>query len=129
MPVYRCDDGNAEIEIEAASTQAAAQEYVDGGEWGEIDSTTWITVLVRWTDEDGDEVQDRIKIAIDPDEPDCPEEDDHEWAQIAVRGSGGGVRVTYQCKHCGLFCERDTWAQDPADGEQGLTSTRYFREE
>lgn len=128
MMTYRCDDGNAEIEIVAESTQAAAQEYVDGGEWGDIDSTTWVTVFVRWTDEDGDELQDRIKIAIDPDEPGC-EEEDHDWKQVSVRGSGGGVVVTSQCAHCGLFCERNSWAQDPADGEQGLSSTRYFREE
>ena len=129
MPKYRCDDGNAEIEIEADSPKDAAQEYVNGGEWGDIDQTTWITVYVRWTDEYGDAVQDRVKVAIHPDEPECPE-GDHDWMQLAVRGSGGGVIVTFQCKHkhCGRLYEYNSWAQDPADGEQGLTSTRYFQE-
>ena len=29
------------------------------------------------------------------------------------------------CGHCGLYRERDTWAQDPQTGEQGLQSVSY----
>lgn len=51
MAIFLCDDGNAEIEIEADSAQDAAQEYVDGGDWGQITETIWINVHV-WQRED-----------------------------------------------------------------------------
>lgn len=30
--IYKCTDGNCEIEIEAESPDEAAQEYIDGGD-------------------------------------------------------------------------------------------------
>ena len=47
MAVYLCDDGNAELRIEADSPEEAAQEYVDGGDWGEITETIYIRVWVE----------------------------------------------------------------------------------
>lgn len=47
MPTYLCNDGNAEIRISADSAREAAQEYVDGGDWGDADgTTTYIDVYV-----------------------------------------------------------------------------------
>ena len=48
--IYKCTDGNCEIEIEAESPDEAAQEYVDGGDYQTGNSkTTWVTVYVRGT--------------------------------------------------------------------------------
>lgn len=48
MATYLCDDGNAEIRIEADSAREAAQEYVDGGDWGDAKGkTTYIDVYVQ----------------------------------------------------------------------------------
>lgn len=53
MPIYLCDDGNAEIEITADSAQEAAQEYVDGGSWGDDSETFMIDVYVQELPEHG----------------------------------------------------------------------------
>lgn len=43
---WHADDGNAEITIEGGTAEEAAQEYVDDGEWGQIEKTDWIEVDV-----------------------------------------------------------------------------------
>jgi hypothetical protein len=54
MPKYICTDGNAEIEITAETSQAAAQEYVDSGDW-DREQTDWVDVYVRRDVSDIDE--------------------------------------------------------------------------
>lgn len=140
MNKYRCDDGNAEVEIYAETARDAAQEYVDDGDWGEVTGTKWITVYVQQVDDDGNEIGDRerIKIALEPDEPSCIDSrgDDHDWRSPielvggcrenpGVYGHGGGVIITEVCMYCGTERTVDTWAQDRSDGEQGLESVRY----
>lgn len=133
---YSCTDGNADIEIDAETPQEAAQEYVDGGDWGDSDSTQWISVWVSGGDlDEGD--SERITITIEPNEPDCTgERDGHEWTapwdvvgglkeSPGVYGHGGGVTIREVCMHCGCGRLTDTWAQDPSTGEQGLTSVSY----
>lgn len=132
MTTYLCSDGHAELQIEADSAQEAAQEYVDGGSWGDIDRTTWINVRVREICPD-----ESIKISIDPDEPSCTEEnDEHDWQSPfdvvggieenpGVWGKGGGVTIKEVCAHCAAYRNTDTWATDPATGEQGLRSVSY----
>lgn len=137
MPTYLCDDGNAEIEITADSAEEAAQEYVDGGDWGDS-STSWVRVYAQEVDEDGDEVGDRdsYRIEIEPTEPDCSHDDGHDWQSPysilgglrenpGVQGHGGGVLISEVCMRCGCGKHTDTWAQDPSDGTQGHTSVRY----
>ena len=160
MTTYRCDDGNAEIEIEADSADEAAQEYVDGGSWGDVESTTWITVYVTTTCEacsnsgccagEDDHLaecvtcaacsgragdRESVTIALDPTEPEC-EGEEHDWrSPIAlvggikenpgVWGHGGGVTIHEVCGNCGVHRHKDTWAQNPETGEQGLDSVRY----
>lgn len=129
---YICTDGNAEIEIEADDAREAAQEYVDGGDWGSDEKTFWVTV--HCTDEDGD--TERVKIEVEPTEPACEGDAEHNWQapyevlgglkeNPGVWGSGGGVKYTMLCKRCGCGKHVDTWAQDSNDGEQGLTSVEY----
>lgn len=143
---YVADDGNCEVEYaDAESAAEAAQDYVDGGVWDDVDSTSWIHVYA-WRrgyvlDEDGDLVQLTIDreahtIEIEPDEPECVDSDGHDWQSPydvlggipenpGVWGNGGGVIIREVCAHCGRYRETDTWAQDPSTGEQGLTSVRY----
>lgn len=138
--IWHADDGNAAKKYEVDSGEEAAQEYVDTGDWGEIDGTEWISVHVwrRGIDGSGDEVrvdEATHKIAIQQPEPECTESE-HDWRSPhdivgglsenpGVWGSGGGVKITEVCMHCGCARHTDTWAQDPNDGEQGLTSVSY----
>jgi hypothetical protein len=136
MSKYLCDDGNAEIEISADSAQEAAQEYVDGGSWGNDGETQFIDVYVQEIDADGDEVGDRecITITIEPGEPVCVADHEHDWQSPhkvvggleenpGVHGHGGGVIIRKVCAHCGVDRITDTWANHGA--QQGFESTRY----
>jgi len=80
MKTYHCDDGNCELEIEAETPEAAAHEYVDGGVWGDGESTAWVHVRV-WSeeDEDGDPLdEDTYTIEIEPSEPECADDCEHD---------------------------------------------------
>lgn len=138
MPTYLCNDGNEELEIKADSAEAAAQEYVDGGNWGDEPSTVWVDVYVREIDEDENEVRDHgcITITVDPEVPACDKDNDHDWQSPydvigglkdnpGVWGKGAGTITKEVCAHCGQYKITDTWAQNPENGEQGLTSVRY----
>ena len=137
---WYADDGNAEVHYPFAdSGEEAAQDYVaDGdwvdGDWGDASGTTWVLVYtwrrgVRLT-EDGQLVwstteREAHKIAIEPDEPGCDDGENHEWEETGVQGHGGGVVIHETCTKCALERTTNTWAQDPTDGEDGLTSIRY----
>jgi len=129
MTTYFCDDGNAEITIEADSAQDAAQEYVDDGEWnfGDNRSTAWVTVMV-WEDVEDADVQS-ITIEIEPPEPDCDNGTDteHEWEDDGEpRGDdNGGIASNETCKWCGL---RKVWRSRPSCPDTGQVmdgSTTY----
>ena len=133
---FSCTDGQAEIEIEAATPREAAREYVDGGDWGEAENgTQWVDVRVKngrgtW----------EYTITVFPPAPPCAAGDDgeneHDWQSpyavlggIAehpgVGGNGGGVIIQRVCARCGRYRITDTWAQRPDTGEQGLESVAY----
>jgi hypothetical protein len=42
-----------------------------------------------------------------------------------VFGHDGGVIIREVCRHCAAYRVTDTWAQNPATGEQGLESVTY----
>lgn len=135
------DDGNAEIEFaDALSAREAAEAYVEDGDWGERSSTAWISVYAwercRFNGRTLDGDRARYKIAIEPKEPKCSHTDGHDWQSPheivggvkenpGVWGHAGGVVIKEICVRCGCGRTTDTWAQDPADGEQGLTSISY----
>lgn len=139
---YFADDGNCEVEYDYAdSPEKAAEEYVSDGDWGDSNETTWVTVYVTTGYVLGDvvmkdeESHESFNIPIDPDEPDC-EEGEHEWvspwevvggceSNPGVLGNGGGVIIHEVCEHCGCLRTTDTWAQNPENGKQGLTSVSY----
>lgn len=141
MNCYRCDYGNQAVTIEAATAEEAAREYVETGLWGEVTSTTWINVYVEEVDEDDELVEggerERIKVALNPDAPECMEGEgaSHVWRSPrflggceqnpGVWGHGAGVLIRECCVRCGCERETDTWAQDRETGEQGLESVSY----
>lgn len=145
LPGWLADDGNAEVEIEAASGREAAETYVADGDWGDDDSeTSWVRVRA-WQVGLGMEGSDLYEyeigsalhtVAIDPPEPACVDGDDHDWQSPheivggcaenpGVHGNGGGVVIVECCMRCGCQRTTDTWAQDRSTGEQGLDSVSY----
>lgn len=133
--IYICTDGHADIEIEAGSAQEAAQEYVDGGDWGERETTQWIDVYCTPTAGD-EEDRELVTITLDPVEPLCDGAEGHDWQSPyeivgglrenpGVSGSGGGVEIVEVCIDCGCARSTDAWAQRPDTGEQGLESATY----
>lgn len=143
-PGWYADDGTGQVYYpDATSADAAAQEYVAGGEWGPLERTTWVRVRT-WRAAtgraDGETIHGRVyedtqRVSVDPDVPKCTQ-DEHEWRSPhsvlggleenpGVQGHGGGVVITEVCRHCGVYRVRDTWAQDPETGEQGLDSVTY----
>jgi len=137
---WTADDGNVEVEYDSDSGEEAAQLYVDEGSWGNSSETQWVKVYY-WRvgyDEDGDEQQvyhGSYLAEVEPDEPECSA-DEHDWCSPievvhgcvenpGVYGHGGGVIITEVCRHCGIYRETDTWAQDRSSGRQGLESIAY----
>jgi hypothetical protein len=136
------DDNHADAFFPVKNPETAAKRFADGGEWGEIEETIWVASrcyragltakgeVVSWDE------TDRIKVAIDPEEPDCEDARGHDWQapheivggieeNPGVIGHGGGVFCEEVCIRCGCSKLTDTWAHDPADGQQGLQSIRY----
>lgn len=136
------DDGNAPVEYDADTDPAdAARQYVDDGDWGTIESTTWVHVST-WRvgiDADGDETdvgEGRHTITLEPEEPDCLDGEGHIWKtpieivggikeNPGVWGIGGGVICSAVCVRCGCTRTEDSWATDPSNGTQGHSSTSY----
>lgn len=120
--LYRCVSDGVHIDVEANSPREAAEEYVEGGDWGESDRTFFVTVYVATV---GESDSCPIKVTVQPDEPPCPGEDEHDWEDGLVYGSGGGVKWRDTCRRCGLERVTDTWGTDPSDGTQGHRTVRY----
>lgn len=132
------DDGGATLEISASSMEEAVEEaesWCRGGDWleGGDDDTYYITVRVRDLATDD---EDEVTVTIEPEEPECEDGEDHDWQSPielvggvkenpGVWGHGGGVRIYEVCMRCGCGRLTDTWAQNPSNGEQGLTSVKY----
>lgn len=126
--------GGAEAEYPHANTRReAAEEYVSDGSWGDPrEATTWVQIKTwpRWTL--GPAILDcrdrvlAVKVAIDPEEPECAEGQEHAWDDHGHdRNHGAGIITQSRCRYCGAVRTTDTYAQDPEDGEQGLTSVSY----
>jgi hypothetical protein len=131
------EEGHSYDVGEASSAEEAleiAKARVDRANY-EVDRSIWIHVAVRREGIPG--VVAGAKVRLDPKPPPCGRNggehawsDDHDMvggckSNPGVWGSGGGVRMHWGCKKCGCQKAVDTWAQDPYDGEQGLTSVEY----
>ena len=119
-----------------------AQEWIDDCDWDTSDGTFWVRVHVAELDDNGNvtDMQDSVKVAIEPEEPPCIDDTGHDWQNPheivggieenpGVWGNGGGVIIKEVCLRCGCGKTTDTWAQDPNTGEQGLTSVKYEPEQ
>ena len=112
--------------IEADDVDEALElvDAPDPGDYGSPSSTIWVewhAVAVA----DRDDSSSRI-FQLDPVEPDCEAGKDHDWRDHdPARGSGGGVKYSERCEHCGAVRWIDTWATNPANGTQGHRSIEY----
>jgi len=115
-----------------------AKEWYCDADWGQSEKTCWIEFLFGLSNEAGDEPEDydTITVALEPDCPECVDSDEHDFQSPykivggikenpGVFGNGGGVIITEVCVKCVFKKTTDTWAQNPNNGEQGLTSIAY----
>jgi hypothetical protein len=121
------DGDTIEVDVvDLAAAEVAAADWVaDYAEsykfWS--NRTTWEVITI--TSPTG--TSTRLRVELDPSEPECAEDEpEHLWVDGPVYGSGGGVCYRQTCRHCGQVRRVDTWATDPADGSQGHTSVEYL---
>lgn len=139
-----CEEGSWYESVMAPNAKAAlaiarqqVNDYFEGDSFS--DSTKWIEIQVA-RNKQGRINEDTIEsttVTQHPPMPDC-NKSEHSWEtpyslvggdrnNPGVFGSGGGVISTEVCEHCGVYRVKDTWAQNPSNGEQGLTSIEYRR--
>lgn len=133
QPGYWADDGdNALYYPHAESGEQAAEEYYRDGDYSCDDEGYRVRVRTWQEDGNGDVIGDSEEwhdYDVEPTEPDCKRGHEHNWQQEGdVWGKGGGVIVNEVCAHCGCRKQTDTWATDPATGEQGMTAVSYDTE-
>ena len=126
--VFYADDGNCEVEYdeEAWSREEAAEDYVDGGSWGDEGKSFGVSILTYRKDEDGDSIDvERHFIVRHPKEPECEGSTNgvHLWIapQCIVDGldqnpgvwATGGVGFKFRrvCGFCGLNRYEQTASQ------------------
>lgn len=139
--VWYADDGNAESEFDVETRGEAAQQYVDGGDWGDDNQSGWVHVCtyrkgIAANGEVGAVDREWHRVEIEATVPDCEDGKEHDWQSPhelvggieenpGVWGHGGGAIIEECCMNCGCRKLTDTWAQDPQTGEQGLTQVSY----
>lgn len=126
---WRCAVGDYTIIIEAWSweeaRELAEEEALEGHMPGR--RTFWQTYDLQLLDDDGEPVghSEHGRVAIEPNEPQCTDANEHDWDEVSVQGHGGGVITTERCQHCDLERYTNTWDYDRTDGVQGLLSVEY----
>ena len=133
---YRDQWGDSELDAETLEdARSAAEDLIRQGDYGSPQKTIWVEGHVTWEDADGNEQSESVTVQIDPEEPECSN-GEHSWQapyallgglaeNPGVWGHGGGTISTDICTHCGCRRTEDSWAQNPATGEQGLESVEY----
>ncbi|NJO18565.1 MAG: hypothetical protein HC877_23410, partial [Thioploca sp.] len=134
------EEGYEYSEVLASTASEAldiAIENVDRSNYGNDDdddnNTMWIEVEARCklTGE-----YESATVTLHPEEPECPK-GEHEWESPfrivggikenpGIWGNGGGIIIDQVCIHCYAGRTKNTWAQDPQTGVQGLTSVTYY---
>lgn len=110
------DESGFEVEIGAISAQEAADEYIDGGDYGTIETGEWSARHHVWARDQEGGVMFR-PVIVDPPEPPCTHERGHRWSEGEPRGHGGGVILRRVCSRCGITWTTDTWHPDRQSGE------------
>jgi hypothetical protein len=122
--------------ITAESAEEAlgiARDNCDRANYPESTGTLYIDVRVS-CEETGEDASETV--TLEAPAPDCEDGETHDWQSPhclvggltenpGVHGNGSGVIITEVCRHCGCKRVRDTWAQNPTTGEQGLESVEY----
>lgn len=137
MKRYLCWEADAGIEwaeaIDAESAEDAAEQYVravdyrgDDDNEDKLGRTVFVPVRVSERGSDLDEAE-VITVQLDPPEPPCWDEVGHAWEEGTAYGNGGGVIIREKCTGCGWVQVTNTWAQNPANGEQGFRTVTYHR--
>ena len=128
-----CDITGDTIEVCAPDSKAAARAFLDGLALpAPEEKSVWVMIHVS----SGTETY-CYKGVIHPEEPPCSEAQ-HTWDRPlnivggirenpGVWGHGAGFIIREFCHACHWQREIDTWATDPTDGEQELTSIHYTR--
>ena len=136
------DDGNAEVAYSHDTTASdAAHQYVETGDSGDRDTTSWVDVWTyrKGVNESGPIIrveEESHTITLEAEEPECIDGEEHIWhtpysilggckENPGCWGNGGGVVIKEICRCCGTVKVTDTWAQNPSNGIQGLTSVEY----
>jgi hypothetical protein len=104
-----------------------AEEMLRNGDWG--DSGGWVEASVVQVDGFGEHVStEYIHVLLEPTEPPCRENKDHEhdWEDEGVYGGQSGAVVSYdRCAACGM--QRATTSGDCNHPGQGNTDgVRYM---
>lgn len=139
------DSGNSEEIRLAAEAQPRIylEEWLQDGGWDTSQGTIWVSGRITPLDDEGELLDAEtlyVTVTIEQAEPDCADGTlEHSWLSgddlweaagglrenPGVGGHGGGVIITDVCGSCGVRRTTDTWAQNPATGEQGLRSVRW----
>lgn len=126
MPTYICSTEGHGVEVTADSPEEAAKIYVDDGDWGPRERTTWIHVYVEEMAPDGELMDGGTeRVELPPDVPPCVDGRRHRFGRETVWGSGAGTVTTSTCRWCGVQWAVNSWGQDPYDGSQGHTVESY----
>lgn len=131
----RDENGDWEIFVPKRATEKQIQKIIAeqiSDCFTDIERTIWVDGF--WGFSPG-RLDHAFEVEIDPTPPACTKSKHffHSPHSIVggieenpgVWGHGGGVIILEVCKHCGLEKHTDTWAQNPQNGQQGLTSIRY----
>lgn len=114
----------------------AAQQFVNDGYWGEVESTLFLDIPVKTIYRFANvEVEDErsattIRVEVEPEAPPCSSAY-HDFQEskniVSPIANGGGLIYKDACTHCGIIREINTWATDPNSGTQGEASVRYTK--
>lgn len=129
MKSWHCDSGDGAVIIKAKSAQAAAESYILGGEWGDIErSLRFVVIVAPWRRNKRSDVEESWhRVVLHPTPPPCSRKQGHRWVDPggnSIWASGPGIKSHGVCAHCGVRKITDTGAQDPCSGEY-FTSIRY----
>jgi len=112
---FWADSGDAEVFFECEDGSEAAQLYVDGCDWGEVEKSFAVRVYTWTVDKNGDRIDEDVHlILVHPEEPECEASELHRWVSPycivggirenpGVWGIGGaGLSLYRVCAFCGL---------------------------
>lgn len=124
---WSCIDGDcgAVDTIEADSAEEALAAFAatyDRDMYPDDSGTIYVDIRVEniYTGE-----EDAQTLTLEDPEPECSDEDGHDWREWSTRGDGPGVRIRECCARCGEYRITRTQAQRRDTGEYVGEETSY----